>query len=149
DQVGKHFAEVNPDDRALREGEEGDEADEQPDQEVLAPPGGKDEGHTGQTDGRATSSGEQQLLAAQAIDHAHGEHGEEQVGGADGHGLEVAGDLVEPRALEDVVEVIKDGVDAGHLVEEADGDGQEYGAAVPVLEERLVGCLILGLNEAN
>src|ERR1017187_6738114 len=53
DQVGKHFAEVDPDDGALREGEETDEADEQPDQELLALSGGKDDGHTGQTNGGA------------------------------------------------------------------------------------------------
>src|ERR1022692_1362477 len=135
DQVGKHFAEVDPDDGALREGEETDEADEQPDQELLALSGGKDDGHTGQTNGGAGGAGEQQFFAAQAVDHAHGDDGEEEVGGADGHGLEVAGDFVEAGALEDVVEVIEDGVDAGHLVEEADGDGEEDGAAVLVLEE--------------
>ena len=41
--VGEDFAEVDPDDRALREGEEGDEADQQPDQQVLVLAGEEDE----------------------------------------------------------------------------------------------------------
>ena len=33
--VGKDFADVDPDDRALRESEEGDKADEEPDEQAL------------------------------------------------------------------------------------------------------------------
>ena len=90
DAGGEDLAQIHPDDGALREGKEADEAYQQPDQEMLALSGGKDHGYAGQTNGGAGSAGEQQLLAAQAINHAHGDHGEEQVGGADGHRLEVA-----------------------------------------------------------
>ena len=148
-QVGEDLAEVDPDDGALRKGEEADEADEQPDEELFAGSGGEDDGDAGEADGGAGGAGEQQFLAAEAIDHAHGDDGEEQVGGADGHRLEVARDLVEARAFEDVVEVIENRVDARHLVEEADGDGEQDGAAVLVLEERFDFGAVFGLHGAD
>ena len=116
---------------------------------LLAAAGGKDDGHSGQTDGGAGGAGEQQLLAAEAIDDAHGDDGEEQVGGADGHRLKVAGDFVEAGALEDVVEVVENRVDAGHLVEEADSDGEHDGAAVLGLEERFDFGAVLGFDGAD
>ena len=53
--------------------------------------------------------------------------GEDQVGGADGDGLQVGGDFIETGEGENIVEVIEDGVDAGELVEHADGDGRKIG----------------------
>lgn len=69
-------------------------------------------------------------LATDAINDRHGDHCEEQVGGADGDGLQITGDLGEAGLFENVVEVIEDGVDAAQLVEHADGDGKEDGEAV-------------------
>ena len=61
----------------------------------------------------------------------------QKIHGAEQHGLLVAGERGEAGESEDIVGVVKNGVDAGELIEHADGDGQENRQAVLALEERL------------
>ena len=103
-----------------------------------------------QATGRARRADQQQRLAPQLVDHAHAHDGEDQIGEADGDGLLVAGDLAEAGRGEDAVQVIEDGVDAGQLVECADGDGQKQRVAVLPAEDRLVGRgVLLGQRGAD
>lgn len=73
---------------------------------------------------------QQQRLAAEFIDHGHRDHGESQIGGSDGDGLKVAGDSAESGMSKDVVEIIKDGVDARQLIEHTDAHRQNDGESI-------------------
>jgi hypothetical protein len=90
---------------------------------------------------------EEKRFAAELVDEAHADHGEDEVGEADGDGLLIAGELAESGRREDAVEVIEDGVDAGKLIECADGDGEEKRVAIFPAEDGLVrGGVLLGLK---
>src|SRR5690242_3070682 len=146
--VGENFADVNPDDRSLGECKESDEANEKPDQESFVPMSKEDGGDAGQTDGCAHGAGEQHLFPAEAVDDGHGNHREEKIRGSDGDSLKVRGDLAEACAGKDVVEVVEDGVDAGKLVEHADGDGEENRQAVFPREQMIFGDVV-GVDRCN
>ena len=139
DVVGKDFADVDPDDRALRERKEGDIGNQQPDQRARMRVRREDPGHARQATGRARRANQQQHLAAQLIDHAHSDHGEDQVGKADGDGLLVAAELAESGLGKDVVQVVENRVDSGQLVECADADGQKQWIAVLPAKDRFLG----------
>src|ERR1700733_671369 len=128
--VGKDLADVDPEHRALRHGEGGDERHQQPDEPVQMGVGVKDVGDEAETDAEADGADEQQLLAAELVDDRHGQQGKDQVGGSDGDGLQVSGDFGRAGESEDVVQVIEDGVDAGELAEHADGKGDDDGLEV-------------------
>src|SRR5690348_7236311 len=144
--VGKDFGEVDPDDGALGEGKKGDIADEQPDQLVLMLPGKKDGRNASQAERRAHRTHQQQSLAAKLINDRHGNDGEEQVGETDSHGLQAGGGLAVAGVGKNVVQVIKDGVDAGKLIEHADGNGQEDGQLEFAREQRLLSLALLEVN---
>jgi hypothetical protein len=78
-------------------------------------------------------------MSRRVLRPSHADEGEDEVGGSDGDGLEVSGELAEACGGKDVVEVVEDGVDAGELVEGADGDGEEEWEAVLPLEDGFVG----------
>ncbi len=82
----------------------------------------EDRGDAGERDRHAHRSDRQELPPADAVDQAHRENREQEVGGPDRDGLEVARELVEPCAREDVVQVVENGVDPGELVEHRDRD---------------------------
>ncbi len=109
--VGKDFAEVHPDNRALREAEGADEADQHPDQQALVAAGGENRRHAGERKHRAHRPDQQQRSPAQLVDDRHGDDRKYQVGGAHGDRLEVSGYLAESRAREDIVQIIEDRVD--------------------------------------
>ena len=88
-------------------------------------------------DGGADGADEEEGFAAELVDDGHGEEGGAEVHGAEQDGLLVAGELGEAGGGKNVVRVIEDGVDAGELVEHADGDGEENGQAVFALEKGL------------
>ena len=74
----------------------------------------------------------------------------DEVGEADGDGLLVARDLAEAGGGKDVVQVVEDGVDAGELIECADGDGEKERVAVLPAEDGLVrGGVLFGQGGAN
>ena len=99
----------------------------------------EDVGDEAEADTEADGSDEQKLLAAEFVDDRHGEQGEDEIGGADGDGLQVAGDFGCAGEGEDVVEVIEDGIDAGELAEHADGEGDDDGLEVLPGEQRVGG----------
>ena len=94
----------------------------------------EDRGDAGQTYRRTHRAGEQQSAPAHAIDHGHRDDGENQIGRPDRYRLRVARDFAEAGAIEDVVEVIKDGVDPRKLSEEPDRDAEEDRQPVLALE---------------
>src|ERR1700683_14309 len=130
DLVGEDFADVDPDDRALGKREEGDEADQQPDQQVLMLMSEEDVGYAAEAGCGAHRAHQEECFSADLVDHGHGDHGEQEICGADGYRLQVAGNLAEARGDKDVVDVVEDGVDAGELVEHADGNGEENREAI-------------------
>src|SRR5277367_1514872 len=73
DACGKDFADIDPDHRALRDGEEEDITDKQPDQVRLVLLFEEDCGHACQADCGANRPDEQPRLASELIDDAHGE----------------------------------------------------------------------------
>src|SRR6266403_1009013 len=81
---------------------------------------------------------QQQGFAAELVDYGHAQESGEQVHASYGHCLQVARELAEARGGKNVVQVIKDGIDAGELVKHADGDGQENWEAVLAAKERLI-----------
>src|SRR3984885_7254466 len=137
--VGKDLADVDPEHRALRHGEGGDERHQQPDEPVQMGVDVKDVGDEAETDAEADRADEQQLLASELVDDRHGQQGEDQIGGSDGDGLQVSGDFGRTGESEDVVQVIEDGVDAGELAEHANGEGDDDGLEVLAGEQWIRG----------
>ena len=133
-QIREYFAEVNPNDGALRECERSDKSDQQPEQQFRALAGCENHGDPSQADRRSYRPRQQQLLAPQPIDHAHREEREHKVGEADYNCLHIARNLTESGTLENVVEIVQNRVDSRELVEDADGDCEEDGLAVTRLE---------------
>src|SRR6267142_137853 len=81
---------------------------------------------------------QQQGFAAELVDYGHAQESGEQVHASYGHCMQVARELAETRGGENVVQVVEDGIDAGELVEHANGDGQENGVAVFAAKKRLI-----------
>ena len=100
--------------------------------------GGEDGGDSGEAGRGSDRSDEEEGFASDFVDHRHGEDGGAEVHGAEKDGLLVAGERGVAGEAEDVVGVVKDGVDASELIEHADGDGEKDGQAVFALEEGLV-----------
>src|SRR6266851_9875355 len=73
----------------------------------------------------ANGTYQQQSLAAKLVNHRHRNHGEEQVGGSDGHRLQVARDFAEAGIVKNLVQIIENHIDAGELVEHSDADREE------------------------
>jgi len=96
-----------------------------PDQRASVGVGGKEPRDRCQAACRARRANQKKGFAAQLVDQTHADDGEDQIGESDGDGLLVAGDLAEAGGGEDAVQVIEDGVDAGKLVECADGNRQK------------------------
>ena len=86
----------------------------------------------------ARRANQQQRFAPQLVDQGHAHDGEHEIGGADGDGLLVAGDVAEPRRRKNAVQVIENRVDAGQLIKRADGDGQKQRVAIFPSENGLV-----------
>ena len=106
----------------------------------------EDPGDSGEGEATAYGSDEKKGFAADLVDDGDADEGGDEVGETDDDGLHGAGDGVEAGVGEDVVEVIQDGVDAGELVEEADGDGEEDELAVAALEEGVLGEATFGAD---
>src|SRR5438270_12286364 len=77
--VREDFADVHPNDGALRERKEPDVADQQPYQQVLVASGKEYGGNSGETYSRSDGADQQQDLATKTVDDRHGQHGEHQV----------------------------------------------------------------------
>ena len=103
----------------------------------------EDRGHAGQAHRRPHRADQQQRLAPDPVDHRHRDHGEQQVGGADRHRLQVAGDLAESGLREDIVQVIQNRVDSGKLVEHPDRNRQENRQPVLPGKQRLRAVAVL------
>ena len=91
--------------------------------------GKKDVCHARQTKSRADGADQQQFLASHAVDDRHGDYGGEQIDGANGDGLNVTGNFAETCPGKDVVQVVENRIDAGELIEHADGNGEKDGHA--------------------
>ena len=90
DAVGKDLRDVDPDDRALRDGEEQDVDHQHPDEQALMRVGVEDLGDRGEGEHHADRADEQKRLAAELIDQRHAQEGGEEVDDADQNGLEAA-----------------------------------------------------------
>src|SRR5580698_8536157 len=93
---------------------------------------------TSKTSGATGRADKQKRLAAHFVDERHADHGEQKVGCADHDGLLIARYLTESSGGKDVVQVIENCVDAGELVEGADGDGEKERIAVLPLKDGFV-----------
>lgn len=136
---GEDFAEVDPDNGSLGDGEGDDEANEEREEQMEMFAGVEDPGDAREREEAADGSDEKEGFAADFVDDGDADEGGDEVGESDDDGLDGAGDGVEAGVGEDVVEVVKDGVDAGELVEETDGDGEKDELAVAALEEGVLG----------
>src|SRR5580704_11985448 len=76
DLIGENFTDVNPDDGALRKREEGNEADEEPDEEALVLLREENVGDAAETKRGADGTDQEERLAADLVDDRHGEHRE-------------------------------------------------------------------------
>src|ERR1035441_7353307 len=66
--------------------------------------------------------------------------------GANGNGLRFSRDSAEAGLGEDVVQIVENRVDAGKLIEQANGNGKEYWQPVFAGEEGFVGMTVLGVD---
>ena len=146
---GEDLAEVDPDDRALRKSEEDDEADKQGKKQLEVLIDGEDIRDAGERKAGADRADEEQGLAAELIDDGDAEQGGDEVGGADHNGLVGARDRGKAGAGEDVIEIVENGVDAGELIEEADGDGEKDQQLVAGREEGVLLGAAFGTHGGN
>src|SRR6266403_2576256 len=102
-----------------------------------------------ETERCAYRTDQQQGFAAELVDYGHAQQSGEQVHASYGHCLQVARELAEAGGGKNVVQVVEDGIDAGELVEHADGDGQENGVAVFAAEEGLILLQAFQMDGAN
>ncbi len=123
--VRKHFADIDPDHRALRQREERDVGDQQPDQRPLMRVVPKIHATPARQAAVPAAPISKQRLTPQPVDHRHAHHGEDQIGKPDRDGLLVARDLAESSRCKDVVQVVENRVDARQLIECADRDRQK------------------------
>src|SRR5215469_2949041 len=87
----ENLADVNPDDCALGNSEEGNVADEQPQEEALMAVCIEDPGNPKKTERGADGTDKKQSFAAELIDDGHAEKRGSQVHCPNGHGLQAAG----------------------------------------------------------
>ena len=144
--VGKHLADKDPDDRALRKSEGSNVSDQQPDQKILVFAGQKNGRDTGQTSSRSNRPNQEKCFPAHPIDNRHGQHGEQQICGADSDRLKIARDSAKSRFGENIVQVVENRVDARKLIKCADGNRQEDGQAVFGGKQRFVGVTVFQIN---
>src|SRR6266852_1064218 len=98
--------------------------------------------NSSQAESGADGTYQQQSLAAKLVNHRHRDHGEKQVGGSDGHRLQVARDLAEAGVLKDLVQIVENHIDARELVEYSDADREENRERI-LSGEKLFCCLAL------
>src|SRR5271166_1428138 len=101
--------------------------------------GEEDCGNTRQACGGSDRTDQQQFLAAEFIDHRHCDHGESEIGGSDRYSLKVAGNSAESGVSENVVEIIKNGIDARQLIEHTNAYCQENRESI-LSGEQFLGC---------
>jgi len=109
---GEDFGEIDPDDGSLGDGEGDDEGYEEGQEEVEVLAGVEDPGYAGQREATADGADEEERFAADLVDDGDAEEGGEEVRQADDDGLFGTGYGVEAGAGEDVVEVVKNRIDA-------------------------------------
>src|SRR5207249_4160178 len=110
--IGEDFSQIYPDYRALRKCEKCNVRNQQPEQSALMTCGEKDAGDSRKTPRCSHRTDQEQGLASHLVDDGHRHHGENQIGSPDGHGLQIARYFAEPGLREDVIEVIKNHIDA-------------------------------------
>src|SRR5207249_8576458 len=79
DEIRKDFAQIHPNDGALRESERSNESYQQPHQQLRVATGRENRRDTGKADRGSDRSCEQQLFAAEPVDHAHGDDREHKI----------------------------------------------------------------------
>ena len=86
----KNFTQIHPYHRALREGEECNEANQEPDQILLMRLGPENVRDSKKTNRCAHRADHQQTFAPQLVNHSHSDGGEQQVRETHQHGLNIA-----------------------------------------------------------
>src|SRR6185312_17022706 len=132
------FAEIDPDDRSLRDSKERDETNQKREQKILVRVRTIDEGHADKADSVAHCADQEQCFATELVNEADADEGCNKIRGSDDDCLHVCADGTEAGAAEDVVEVVEDGIDAGELIEESDRNGQEDQQLVAADKEMIV-----------
>src|SRR5207247_9870370 len=94
----------------------------------------KDYGDPGQAHRRANRADEKQRLASNPVNDRHSNNGEEQIGPTHCHGLQVPGHYAELCMRNDVIQVIKDGVDSSKLIDNSNAYRQEDRKKVIAME---------------
>ena len=90
------------------------------------------------------------VLRPSLVDHAHPDHGEDQVGESDRNRLLIARQLAESGRLKDVVQVVENRVDPRQLIECSNRDRQKQRIAILPSKHRLMRrCMFLRQRLAN
>ena len=111
--------------------------------------GEKDCGDTGETSRRAHGADQQQLLSSNPVNYRHGDQCEKQIGSANRHGLKIARNFAETRVPENIVQIVKNCIDARKLVEHSDAYRQENGKCIFSSKQLLSGLLMLDADGGN
>src|SRR5258708_11161152 len=148
DAIGKYFADVNPNYGALGKSEECDVSNQQPYQNILVTMRQEDVSDSREAQCCSHRAGEQKFSSANGINEGHGDHGKNQIGGADSHRLQVGRNLAEACLGKYLIQIVENGVDSGKLVEHGNGNCQKYGETVFSVEQRIPG-VMLSVNRGN
>jgi len=138
DGVRENLTDVDPYDRSLREGEEGDVRHKREDQQSFVAVVREQSGDDPEAGARTNRSYKEHAAAAKLIDDGHGYQREGEVRRSDDDGLNIAGHGRETSPRENVVEVVKDGIYSRQLIEHRNRDGEENGIPIATSKEPVV-----------
>src|SRR5580700_7813946 len=145
----KHLAYVHPNYRTLRNGKEGDVGDEEHKKITLVAIRKEHPGDTKKARGGSDGSNQQKSFASQLIDDRHAQQRGCKIHPADSHGLQIAGHLAVTGRGKNVIQIVKNGVDAGKLVEHANGNREKKREAIFPGKKRLGSFEALEMNRVD
>src|SRR5277367_6163720 len=146
--IRKHLADEHPNHCPLRKRKKCYISNQQPHQQILIAVREENHRHSRQARRRPHRPHQQQRLPADAVDHRHRDHREQQIRRSNRHRLQVSRNLVESREGKNVVQVIENRVDPRQLIEHPDGHRQKYRERILPHKQGIVG-LMLRVNRNN
>ncbi len=146
DAVREDLADEHPDHGPLAEGVRSDKEHETGQHDGAASFGVERPGDRAQTGDVADGADEHEPLAAEAVDHRHGQHREDQVRRTHDHALQAGEIRAGAGHLKDAFRVVQQGIDPRKLIEHRDEKGQHNRFEVPPPEERLSDAVVIQVD---
>src|SRR5580700_11232432 len=145
----ENLAYVHPNHGTLRNGEEGNVGDEEYEKRTLVAIRKEHPGNSQKARSRSDRSNQQKSFAAQLIDHRHAQQRRRKIHPADSHCLQIAGHLAVTGRGKNVIQIVKNGVDARKLIEHANANREKKREAIFPGKKRLGSLQALEMNRID